>query len=265
MPIPVASTQQFILGARIQGLQNAIANDEPVILAQVQAMINRNAFKDDARAKTTGNITIASPGGTIDTVSMVAGDRVLVASQSTSTENGIYIWNGAAVPMTRSLDAATFDDLESALILISEGSQLGTRWRQSAVNGVIGTNAITFISDAASVPGATEGTAGVAQVATQAEVNAGAIDTDMVTPLKLKNSPFSHLVTKLVIGDGSATSYSISHSYSTTDVDVIVRENSGSRRQIIVESDTPDANTARVIFAGAPGINSYVAYVTRKV
>jgi hypothetical protein len=160
MPIQVASNQQFILGARISGLQNAIANDEPVVLAQVMAMINRNAFKDDARVKTTGNIAIASPGATIDTVSMVAGDRVLVASQSTNTENGIYIWNGAAVPMTRSLDAATFDDLESALILISEGSQLGTRWRQAAVNGVIGTNAINFIPDIASVPSATEGTAG---------------------------------------------------------------------------------------------------------
>jgi hypothetical protein len=35
-------------------------------------------------------------------------------------------------------------------------------------------------------PAATETTAGVAQVATQAETNAGTIDTDMVTPLKLK-------------------------------------------------------------------------------
>lgn len=34
-------------------------------------------------------------------------------------------------------------------------------------------------------PGATETQAGVAQVATQAEVNAGTVDTDMVTPLKL--------------------------------------------------------------------------------
>jgi hypothetical protein len=265
MAIPVGSSLQLILGSRISGLPNAIGADEPVVLQQVQAMLNRNAFKDDVRVKTTGNIAIASPGATIDAVSIVTGDRVLVASQSTNTENGIYIWNGAAVPMTRSLDAATFDDLESALVLVSEGGQQGTRWRQTAVNGVIGTNAITFISDAASVPSATEGTAGVAQIATQAEVNAGAIDTDMVTPLKLKNSPFSHLVTKLVIGDGSATGYSIPHSYSTTDVDVIVKENSGTGRRIIVETDTPDANTARVIFAGAPGVNSYVAYVTRKV
>jgi hypothetical protein len=35
-------------------------------------------------------------------------------------------------------------------------------------------------------PAATETQAGVAQVATQAETNAGTIDTDMVTPLKLK-------------------------------------------------------------------------------
>jgi len=41
---------------------------------------------------------------------------------------------------------------------------------------------------APAAPNATETVAGIAQVATQAEVNAGAIDTDMVTPLKLKNS-----------------------------------------------------------------------------
>jgi hypothetical protein len=264
MAIPVGSSLQLILGSRISGLPNAIGADEPVVLQQVQAMLNRNAFKDDARAKTTGNIAISAPGATIDTVTMVAGDRVLVASQTTATENGIYIWNGAAVPMTRSLDAATFDDLESALLLISEGTAAGTRWRQTAVNGAIGTNPITFISDAASVPSATEATAGIAQIASQAETDAGAIDTKIVTPIKLKNSAFAHRVTRLVIGDGSATAYSIPHAYSTKDVDVVVRENSGAGKQIVVETDTPDNNTARVIFAGAPGVNTYVALVTKK-
>lgn len=54
-----------------------------------------------------------------------------------------------------------------------------------------------------SPPAATETTAGVAQVATQAEVNAGTIDTDMVTPLKLsvsdglRNQPLNANLTAL--------------------------------------------------------------------
>jgi hypothetical protein len=264
MALPVGSSLQLILNSRITGLQPAIANDEPVTLSQAQALVNKNAFKDDVRVKAPGNITLAAPGATIDAVTMATGDRVLLASQTTATENGIYIYNGAAALMTRSIDAATFDDLESALVMVSEGTAAGTRWRQTAVNGVIGTNAPNFISDAATVPQATEATAGVAQIATQAETDAGTIDNKTITPLKLRNSPLAHRVTKLVIGDGSATSYSIPHTYSTTDVSIEVRENTGSRRSVMVETDTPDANTARVIFASAPALNSYVVFVTKK-
>lgn len=56
---------------------------------------------------TLTNIVVASPGANIDGVAMAAGDRVLLKEQTTNTENGIYVWNGAAVPMTRSTDADT--------------------------------------------------------------------------------------------------------------------------------------------------------------
>jgi hypothetical protein len=36
-----------------------------------------------------GNITLSAPQ-TIDSIAVVAGDKVLVASQTTGTENGIY-------------------------------------------------------------------------------------------------------------------------------------------------------------------------------
>lgn len=264
MALTIASDQQLILNARIRGLQSAIANDEPTTLSQVQALVNRNAFKDDVRVRAPGNISLAAPGAAIDGVTLAVGDRILLMSQTTATEIGIYIWTGAASAMTRSFDAATFDDMESALVMVSEGTSAGTRWRQTAVNGVLGTDALNFISDAASVPSASEGTAGVAQVATQATVDAGTNDAQIVTPLKLKNSAVAHRVVSQVIGDGVATSFSISHTFATTNVDVIVRENSGARRQIIVENDTPDANTARVLFAGAPAANSYVVFVTKK-
>jgi hypothetical protein len=264
MALTIASNQTLILNARINGLQAAIANDEPVTLAQAQALVNRSAFKDDVRVKAPGNISIAAPGATIDGVTMASGDRVLLASQTTAIESGIYIWNGAAAAMTRSPDAANYDDMESAIVMVSEGTSTGTRWRQTGINGVIGSNALNFISDAATIPLATEAIAGVAQVATQALVDEGTNDAQFVTPLKLKNSPLAHRVTRLVIGDGVATSFSIPHTFATTDVDVLVKENSGSKRQIIVENDTPDANTARVIFAGAPAANSYVVLVTKK-
>lgn len=264
MAITIASDQLLILNARIKGLQSAIANDEPTTLSQVQALVNRNAFKDDVRVRAPGNISLAAPGASIDGVAMAVGDRVLLMSQTTALENGIYIWTGASSAMTRSFDAASYDDMESALVMVAEGTSVGTRWRQTGVNGVLGTNALNFISDASSIPNASEGTAGVAQVATQSAVDTGTSDSTIVTPLKLKNSTYAHRVVSLVIGDGVATSFSIPHTFATTNVDVAVRENSGARRQIIVENDTPDANTARVLFAGAPATSSYIVYITNK-
>jgi hypothetical protein len=264
MAIAQASDIQLILGARIRGLQNAVNSDEAISLAQAQALVNKNAFKDDVRVRAPGNINLATPGAAVDGVTMANGDRFLAPLQTVGTEIGIYIWNGSAVAATRAPDAASFDDMESAVVMVSEGTSAGTRWRQTAVNGVIGTNALAFISDQTAVPAATESTAGILQVATQAETDAGSIDNKIITPLKLATAKQAHKFTKTVIGDGVATSYSVPHSFATTDVDAVVRENTGARRQVIVENGTPDANTVQIIFAGAPPSNSYAVFITKK-
>jgi len=51
---------------------------------------------------------------------MSSGDRVLVKDQSSIPTNGIYIWNGAAVAMTRANDATTFNELEGAVVTVEE-------------------------------------------------------------------------------------------------------------------------------------------------
>ena len=63
---------------------------------------------------------------------------MLVRAQTSGAENGIYVWNGAATPMTRALDASTFDELEQATTTVEEGTSAGTTYRQTAVNGTLG-------------------------------------------------------------------------------------------------------------------------------
>ena len=48
-------------------------------------------------------------------LTMVAGDRFLAKDQTTASENGIYVWNGAAVAATRAADANTAAELEQAV------------------------------------------------------------------------------------------------------------------------------------------------------
>lgn len=89
--------------------------------------------KDPVRVASQANITISSPGASIDGVSLSSGDRVLLAGQSTGTQNGIYLWNGAASAMTRATDAdATGEIQDGTLVAVSEGTYAGSQYIQTA-------------------------------------------------------------------------------------------------------------------------------------
>lgn len=233
------------------------AAGDAVPKSYVDSAVEGLAWKDSARVGTQSNINLSSPGATIDGVTMASQDRVLVRNQSTQSQNGIYVWNGAAVAMTRSLDASTFAELEQAIITVEEGTDAGTTWRQTQVNGTIDSSNVVWTSFAAAAPAASETTAGVAEIATQAEVDAGTDDLRIVTPLKL--ATWSGRIKKYStnIGDGSATSYTITHSLNTRDVIIRVFPNSGNYDDVEVDVYRPSTTTATLVFATAPGVNAY--------
>jgi len=89
--------------------------------------------KDPVKIVMTSNVNLASPGGTLDGVSMSASDRFLAAGQTTGTQNGIYIWNGAATAATRSTDAdATGEVVDGTLVAVAEGTDAGSQYVQTA-------------------------------------------------------------------------------------------------------------------------------------
>ena len=71
----------------------------------VDAVATGLDVKASVRAATTANIDLSSAPSSIDGVTLVSGDRVLVKNQTTGSENGIYVFNGTAAAMTRSTDA----------------------------------------------------------------------------------------------------------------------------------------------------------------
>lgn len=233
------------------------AAGDAVPKSYVDSAVEGLAWKDSARVGTQSSINLSSPGSTIDGVTMASQDRVLVRNQSTQSENGIYVWNGAAVALTRSLDASTFAELEQAIITVEEGTDAGTTWRQTQVNGTIDSSNVIWTSFAAAAPAASETTAGVAEIATQAEVDAGTDDLRIVTPLKL--ATWSGRIKKYStdIGDGSATSYTITHSLNTRDVIIRVFPNSGNYDDVEVDVYRPSTTTATLVFATAPASNAY--------
>lgn len=242
---------------RLTNIGPAQANGEAVVFEQLQEAIEGMKWKANARVAANTNINLASPGASIDSVALSNGDRVLLMAQTDDEDNGIYIWNGAAVPMTRALDANTFEELEGAVITVIEGtSNAGTTWRQTQVGGTIGTDPILWTSFVAGAPAATETTAGIAEIATQAETNAGSDDARFVTPLKLANYAGSAKRYSQSFGDGSSTSYAITHNLGTEDVQVYVRETGGSKRMAIAEVQHTNTNTVTILTDSAPASNS---------
>lgn len=99
--------------------------------------------KTSVRAATTANITL-SGAQTIDGVAVVAGDRILVKNQTTTSQNGIYLV--AAGAWTRATDADAWAELISAFVFVESGTtNADTGWVCTVDRGgTLGTTASTW-------------------------------------------------------------------------------------------------------------------------
>lgn len=243
--------------AKVINLPVPSSSGDAATKGYVDSAVEGLAWKDSCRVASTANITLSGPGSTIDGVTMVANDRVLVKDQSTQSQNGIYIWNGAAVAMTRSSDASTAEELEQAVTTVDEGTSAGSTFRQTQVNFTIDSGNVIWTNFGTAAPAASETTPGILELATQAEVDTGTDDARAVTPLKLKNSKWFAKPFAQTIGDGSATSFNIDHNFNTRDVIVSVYRNSGNYDDVGVDITRPSVNRVTVAFAVAPSSNAF--------
>ena len=257
MPRSIFTDFDFQSASKVVNLPSPSSAGDAVPKSYVDSLVEGLAWKDSCRVATQGNIDLASPGATIDGITMASQDRVLVRSQSTASENGIYVWNGSAVAMTRSLDASTFSELEQAVTTVEEGTSAATTYRQDQINGSIGSSSISWVAFGTSAPSASESTAGIAELATQAETDAGTDDARIVTPSKLANWSGRLRKVSTNIGDASATSYTVTHNLNTRDVIVRVFPNSGEYDDVEVDVQRTSTTTVTLVFATAPASNAY--------
>ena len=257
MSTQVLSDLDFNSVSRIVNMPDAVADQSPASYAQLKAAIEGLAWKDNVRVATQGNLSLATPGATIDGITMATNDRVLVRNQSTASENGIYIWNGASTPATRAPDMSVSTEFTNAVVPVDSGTDGGTQWRQTAVNPTVGSTSISFSAFGTSAPSASETTAGIAELATQAETDAGTDDARIVTPLKLATYANKKLKFAALFGDGSATSYAITHSLGTKDVLVQVYRNSGNFDQIMCDVERTSTSVVTLKFGAAPTTNQF--------
>lgn len=130
-------------GYKITGLADPVSDQDAATKIYVDQVAQGLDVKASVKAATTGNITL-SGAQTIDGVSIVAGDRVLVKSQTAQADNGIYVASNTS--WSRSADANTFAELVSAYTFVEEGSTYADTGWVCTVNagGTLGTTPITW-------------------------------------------------------------------------------------------------------------------------
>lgn len=131
------------------------------------------SWHEPARVCSTVDVTIAAPGANIDGEVMVVGDRFAALAQGTPDENGMWQWNGAAVPATRTLDWDTGDDVSGGAFFVLEGTCADQGYVATADPAIVDTDDPLLIQFASVTAGVTSvitaaGATGVSGIVTGA-------------------------------------------------------------------------------------------------
>lgn len=124
--------------------ENVAAPINPTDAANKQYVDNARAgisVKDPVVVALTTNIDLTAPGDTLDSVSMNLDDRFLLAGQTDGTQNGIYLWKGAAVSAVRSSDTDDSGEIvDGSMVAVAEGTNANKQFMQTATpSGAPGT------------------------------------------------------------------------------------------------------------------------------
>lgn len=141
--LTAATGDLSIGGYKLTNVAEPVASTDAATKNYVDSVAQGLDIKGSVKAATTANITL-SGAQTIDGISIVAGDRVLVKNQSTASANGIYV--AAAGSWARSTDADTWNELVSAFTFVEQGtSNADTSWVCTVdAGGTLGSTAVTF-------------------------------------------------------------------------------------------------------------------------
>lgn len=224
-------------GFAITNLPDAVSAQSPVTLAQLNAAVAGYSWKAPVRAATTANITL-SGAQSIDGVSVIAGDRILVKSQSAGSANGIYL--AAAGAWSRATDFDTAAEALGAATFVSEGTTQGNSvWLQTTDAPItLNTTALVFTQ----IGAGSSYTAGNGVL-----ISSGVISVDPTVTARKASA---------TIGDGSATTITFTHNLNTQDVHVAVKE-VATNAGVITDYVANGVNTVQLTFGTAPTSGQY--------
>ena len=132
-------------GYKLTGVGTPTLSTDAANKGYVDAAVVGIDWKPSVRAASLSNVSSISGLLTIDGVTVVAGDRVLLKDQSTGSQNGIYIAASGAWARSSDLDT-TATKVAGFAVFVEEGSQADTGWVCTSNEPItVGTDALAFV------------------------------------------------------------------------------------------------------------------------
>jgi hypothetical protein len=252
-----------LMSQQIKHVADGSATDDGATYGQLLNLMNGKDFKEGVRVASTANVTISAPGTTIDGVTLATGERVLLKNQTTTSQNGIWVFQGSAAALTRPADFPTGSTglvTQGATTVVAEGTtNAGSQWTlvtSGAIN--VDTTALTWTQTTAQGATYTADSTGGLQLigsAFSAKLpgSSGLVKdaTGLYVDKTLVMTRFSQ-----DIGDGSTTAIVVTHGLGTRDVHVAIYDKSTNAE---IETDVVHTSTTTITlnFAVAPTTNAY--------
>ena len=144
-----AANSVSISGGSITGLGTPSSSSDAATKVYVDNLVTGLKTRIICRVATTANITTATDlqaGDTLDGVTLVEGDRILVKNQSTDTQNGVYLTAASGQNAARDPEFDTVAELAGQMVIVQEGSAGADKFFLCTTNnsGSIGSVSITF-------------------------------------------------------------------------------------------------------------------------
>ena len=143
-----AANNVSISGGAVTGLGSPSASSDAATKNYVDQAVAGLRTRTIAECATTANVNLTNgleAGDTIDGVTLVAGDRVLVKDQSTASENGLYlaVSSGAA---SRDPEHDSIAELSGGMVVVNQGTANDNKIFLCTTDntGSVGSTSITY-------------------------------------------------------------------------------------------------------------------------